>query len=218
MNQKAARLEQACTTYSTRATCGPRKLILPPARAFSIAENVAKARPPISNCRSRISSILQRNLYIQMKVTFAARGKLIIWPFELSELCSPGLENKWKKNEVKSYDCILDINHSYHELPFQIFGALQFLPAFLTRDEWSHIFQTPLLLRLRKFFKHQLRLLLTLRKLPSNSYQKDNVYFASWDKIYAMAILPLVEHKCLKWSCDKHNTGIHNMLRFRVMA
>jgi len=37
------------------------------------------------------------------------------------------------------------------------------------RDERSHIFQTPtaLLLRLRKFLKHQLRLLLTLRKLPS---------------------------------------------------
>jgi len=53
-----------------------------------------------------------------------------------------------------------------------------------TRDKRSHIFQasmTPLLLhalrlllllQLRKFFKHQLRLQLTLQKLPSNSYEK----------------------------------------------
>jgi len=47
--------------------CGPLKPILRPASAFSILENVAKARPRISNCRSRISSILQRNLYIEMK-------------------------------------------------------------------------------------------------------------------------------------------------------
>ena len=63
----------------------PVKAFLWPARAFSIVENVAKARPRISNCRSRISSILQRNLYIEKKWTFTARGKymLIIWPFEL---------------------------------------------------------------------------------------------------------------------------------------
>jgi len=57
------------------------------------------------------------------------------------------------------------------------------------RDEQSHIFQTPtpllllalrllLLLPLRKTLKHQLRLLLTPRKIPSNSHQKDSVYFA----------------------------------------
>ena len=49
----------------------------------------------------------------------------------------------------------------------------------VTRYERSHIFQTStllllnalrLLLRLRKSLKHQLRLLLTLRKLPSNPY------------------------------------------------
>ena len=62
------------------------------------------------------------------------------------------------------------------------------------RDERSHIFQTPtpllfhalrllLLLRLRKNLKHQLRLLFALRKLPSNSYWIDTVYFASWGKI-----------------------------------
>jgi len=64
------------------------------ARAFSIAENVAKARPRISNCRYRISSILQQNLYIKMKETSAARGKfmVIIWPFELSELCRPDVQ------------------------------------------------------------------------------------------------------------------------------
>jgi len=33
-----------------------------------------------------------------------------------------------------------------------------------------------------------------------------------------VAILPLIEHKCLKWSRDKHNTERHNMLRFRVVA
>ena len=54
-------LNQACTT------CGPRKLFFRPTRAFSIAENVTKARPRISNCRSRFSSILQRNLYMEMK-------------------------------------------------------------------------------------------------------------------------------------------------------
>jgi len=58
-----------------------------PARAsYSIVENAAKARSRISNCRSRNSSMLPRNLYIEMKWTFAARGKfmLIIWPFEVS--------------------------------------------------------------------------------------------------------------------------------------
>ena len=49
-------LQQTCTTY------GPRT-----ARAFSIVENVAKTRPQISDCRSRISSTLRRNLHIEMK-------------------------------------------------------------------------------------------------------------------------------------------------------
>jgi len=55
------------------------------------------------------------------------------------------------------------------------------------RDERSHLFQTLtpllllaliLLLQLRKILIHQLRLLLTLRKLPSNTYQENSVYFA----------------------------------------
>ena len=60
---------------------------------MSTAEYVAKARPRISNGGSKISSMLQRNLYIEMKYTFAARGKfiLIIWPFELSGLCRPAV-------------------------------------------------------------------------------------------------------------------------------
>ena len=72
----------------------PAKAFLRPARAFSIVEIVGKARPRISNCRSRISSILQRNFYIEMKKTLAARGTfmLIIWPFELSEFCRTALE------------------------------------------------------------------------------------------------------------------------------
>jgi len=37
------------------------------ARAFSIVENSAKARSRISNCCSRISCILQRNLHIETK-------------------------------------------------------------------------------------------------------------------------------------------------------
>jgi len=85
----------------------------------------------------------------------------------------------------------------------------------------SHIFQTPLLLldlrfllRLRKIFKHQLRLLFTLRKPPSNSYQKDSIYFALWGKIYSVAILPLIHHKWLKWWSAKHSSERHNMLRF----
>ena len=92
--------------------------------------------------------------------------------------------------------------------------ALMKLPCYgllPSRDERSHIFQTPtpvllhalrLLLRLQKFLKHQLRLLLTLWKVPSNSCWKDTVYFASWGKICVVAILPLIEHKWLKWSCD----------------
>ena len=38
-----------------------------PARAFSVVRHVPKARPRISNCRSRISSMPQRNLYIEIK-------------------------------------------------------------------------------------------------------------------------------------------------------
>jgi len=33
-----------------------------------------------------------------------------------------------------------------------------------------------------------------------------------------VAISPLIEHKWLKCSRDKHNTERHNLLRFRVMA
>jgi len=35
---------------------------------------------------------------------------------------------------------------------------------------------------------------------------------------YAVAILPLIEHKCLKWSCEKHITERRNNVGFRVMA
>jgi len=79
--------------WSTTA-CGPRKLFLRPARAFSIVENVAKARPRINHFRSRISSILQRNFCMKVKYSLLGpRGKLMstIWPFELSELSRPGL-------------------------------------------------------------------------------------------------------------------------------
>jgi len=51
-------------------------------------------------------------------------------------------------------------------------------------------------------------------KHPSNSYQKDSVNFAS----YAVAILPSMEHKWLKWSHHMHNTELHNILRFILMA
>ena len=37
------------------------------ARAFSIVKKFEKAVPRISNCRSRISSILQRDLYVEIK-------------------------------------------------------------------------------------------------------------------------------------------------------
>jgi len=33
-----------------------------------------------------------------------------------------------------------------------------------------------------------------------------------------VAILPLIDHKWLKWSRDKHNKERHKMLRFRVMV
>jgi len=33
-----------------------------------------------------------------------------------------------------------------------------------------------------------------------------------------MAILPLIEHKWLKWSHNTNHIERHNMLRFKVMA
>jgi len=42
-----------------------------------------------------------------------------------------------------------------------------------------------------KNLKHQLRLLITLRNLPSNSYQKDSVYFAQ-GRIWLMRGLRLI--------------------------
>ena len=54
-------LNQACTTYF------PRKLFLRAAWAFSIVEIAANTLSRISKCRCRISSILQRNLHIEMK-------------------------------------------------------------------------------------------------------------------------------------------------------
>jgi len=48
-----------------------------PAGASSIVENVAKSRLWISNCHSRISSIVQRNLHIEMK--------WLLWP--MADLC-----------------------------------------------------------------------------------------------------------------------------------
>jgi len=79
------------------------QLFLQPARAFSIVENVVKVRPRISNCRSKLSSILQRNLHMKWDI-LAARGKFmwIIWPFELSELCRPVLQTTWE-NQVKAF-------------------------------------------------------------------------------------------------------------------
>jgi len=54
---------QAWTIHGTRVACGPSEFFLRPARAFSIGENVAKAcfADTVINCRSRISSKLQRN-------------------------------------------------------------------------------------------------------------------------------------------------------------
>jgi len=76
----------ACTTYSP---------FLAARESFFNCRSFAKARPRVSNCLSRISSILQRNLHIEMKQAFSAHGKfmLIIWPFKLSDLCRPGLKH-----------------------------------------------------------------------------------------------------------------------------
>ena len=92
-------VHQACTTH------GLRKLFLRPARAFWTVESVAKARPRISNCCSTISSILQRNLHIEIKWTFAARGKLmlIIWPWELSDLCRPDVGYTMKNSSASTH-------------------------------------------------------------------------------------------------------------------
>lgn len=51
-------IRQACATYGPRAVCSPPELFLPVKRAFSIAENFAKAWLRIINCHSGISSKL----------------------------------------------------------------------------------------------------------------------------------------------------------------
>jgi len=53
---------------------------------FSIVENVAKPWPGISDCRSRISSILQWISTSKWnRRLWPAVNLLIIWPFEISE-------------------------------------------------------------------------------------------------------------------------------------
>jgi len=60
-------VDQACTTYGPWAACGQRKIFLKPARAFLLVESVAKARPRVSNCHSKVFSMGQQNLYIDNK-------------------------------------------------------------------------------------------------------------------------------------------------------
>jgi len=48
----------------------PMGCFLQPARAFTTAENIAKAWTRISNCRSKISSILQWNLHMKNEIDF----------------------------------------------------------------------------------------------------------------------------------------------------
>ena len=115
-------IDQVCTTYS------PLKLFLWPARAFSIVENAEKVRPLISNFHSKIPSILQRKLYIEMKQTSAARGKLmliiiIIWPFELSELCRHAI----------GYGFIRVNTYMLHSEFIPALGTRRDLPAFYHR-------------------------------------------------------------------------------------
>ena len=45
-----------------------RNIFLQPVRAFSVAENVAKAQLEMSNCPFRISSTLQQNRLLQTAV------------------------------------------------------------------------------------------------------------------------------------------------------
>ena len=74
--------------HSTR----PAGLMLP-SRAFSIAENIAKAKVWWGNCHSRISFEPPINLYIETKYIFLPATNLC-WstlPFELYELCRPGI-------------------------------------------------------------------------------------------------------------------------------
>jgi len=80
----SGRLQQACTSYC------PQELFLWPVRAFSIAENFPEARLRMINCRSIISSKLQRNRLLWP----AANLCWSIWPFELSELCRTGFQDK----------------------------------------------------------------------------------------------------------------------------
>jgi len=62
-------------------------------------------------------------------------------------------------------------------------------------------------------FKTSLCLLLTLCKLQKNSYQNYSAYFASWEKLYTVAILPLIKQKWLKWQCYIVTQG-HNKNEF----
>jgi len=57
------------------------------ARENSVAENVAKARLRIITCPYRISSTLWRNRLLRPVASLCWS----IWPFELSELCRPGV-------------------------------------------------------------------------------------------------------------------------------
>jgi len=89
------RLTKAFHAANDSFHAAPRELFMRPARAFSIVEIVAKARTRISNCRSRNSSILQLNLHIQNEIDFCGlrqKFMLIIWPFELFELCRPAVQ------------------------------------------------------------------------------------------------------------------------------
>jgi len=67
----------------TCITCRPRELFWRPARAFLIAENVAKFRLWISIYHPRISSKLNR----QKRLRPAANGRWSIWPFGFFALC-----------------------------------------------------------------------------------------------------------------------------------
>jgi len=60
-----------------------------PARAFSTIENVAKARPRvIPEFLPYYKESLHQN---EMDISGPRQIMLIIWPFELSELCRPVL-------------------------------------------------------------------------------------------------------------------------------
>ena len=100
---------QTCTTY------GPPKFFLQPTRAFSILENVAKARPRLNNCRSQnffhsTTKPPHRNETDRCAIDLCGKCMLIISPFDVSELCRPAV---WHRSLTYKLMRLLHVKHMF---------------------------------------------------------------------------------------------------------